>query len=83
MNGASEKVTFPGGQGALLAARLELPTGEPAIYALFVHCFTCSQDVLAASRISRALADQGIAVLRCDFTGLGGSVETRLASPGP
>lgn len=69
----SERVTFPGAQGAELAARLDLPQGVPAAYALFAHCFTCSKDILAASRISAALADRGIAVLRFDFTGLGSS----------
>src|SRR5262249_32615529 len=41
--------------------------------AIFAHCFTCSKDSLAAAYISRSLAEQGIAVLRFDFTGLGGS----------
>jgi putative redox protein len=70
----SNKIEFVGSQGAPLAARLELPEEEePCAYALFAHCFTCSKDVVAAARISRALADFGIAVLRFDFTGLGGS----------
>mgnify|MGYP005839687065 CR=1 FL=1 len=68
----SEKVTFQGTQGEL-AARLDLPTGRPAAYALFAHCFTCSKDVFAASRISRGLAELGVATLRFDFTGLGAS----------
>src|SRR5690606_16928001 len=52
----------------------ELPdSGQPRAYALFAHCFTCGKDVVAATRIARALADQGIAVLRFDFTGLGSS----------
>lgn len=42
-------------------------------YALFVHCFTCSKDIIAASHISSALTEKGIAVLRFDFTGLGSS----------
>ncbi len=41
--------------------------------ALFAHCFTCSKDVVAASRISRGLVERGYGVLRFDFTGLGGS----------
>ena len=41
--------------------------------ALFAHCFTCGKDVLAARRISAALAARGIATLRFDFTGLGSS----------
>ncbi|MFQ5985715.1 MAG: alpha/beta fold hydrolase, partial [Alphaproteobacteria bacterium] len=65
--------TFPGARGANLAARLDLPEGTPAAYALFAHCFTCSKDILAASRISAALVERGIAVLRFDFTGLGSS----------
>lgn len=68
-----EKLTFPGSQGAMLAARLELPAGDPAAYALFAHCFTCTKDIFAAGRIAEALAERGIAVLRFDFTGLGAS----------
>ncbi len=70
---SSDKVAFPGSQGHELAARLDLPNGAPRAFALFAHCFTCTKDVLAASRISRTLAGHGIAVLRFDFTGLGGS----------
>ena len=61
------------GTGGTLDGRLELPDGEPVAYALFAHCFTCSKETVAASRVSRALARLGIAVLRFDFTGLGGS----------
>jgi alpha-beta hydrolase superfamily lysophospholipase len=67
------KIEFPGSQGATLAARLELPDGEPGAYAVLAHCFTCSKDGLAAARVARALTAFGIAVLRFDFTGLGGS----------
>ncbi len=69
---ASQKVRFAGSQGEL-DARLELPEGEPLAFALFAHCFTCSKESVAAARISRALADEGFAVLRFDFTGLGDS----------
>lgn len=69
----SQKIEFTGSQGEKLAARLELPDGDIWTYALFAHCFTCGKDVVAASRISRALTEFGIAVLRFDFTGLGGS----------
>ncbi len=64
---------FPGSQGDALAARLDLPDGEVRAYALFAHCFSCSKDVFAASRVSKALTASGIAVLRFDFTGLGQS----------
>jgi len=66
-------IRFPGALGTQLSARLDSPPGPPAAFALFAHCFTCSKDTLAASRISAALTARGIAVLRFDFTGLGGS----------
>jgi len=67
------KLTFPGSRGTQLAARLDTPDKKPLAYTIFAHCFTCSKDILAASRIAEALARQGIAVLRFDFTGLGAS----------
>ena len=75
MNGSvdTQRLEFVGSQGALLAARLDIPEGDVRAYALFAHCFSCSKDVFAASRISRALTASGIAVLRFDFTGLGQS----------
>jgi putative redox protein len=69
----SERLTFPGATGDQLAARLDHGGEEPRAYALFAHCFTCSKDLKAVSRISRALVRRGIAVLRFDFTGLGES----------
>lgn len=69
----TEPLTFPGASGATLHASLDLPPDPPRAYAIFAHCFTCSSDFLASVRISRALAQQGIAVLRFDFTGLGNS----------
>lgn len=71
MTARSEKLMFPGSQGVELAARWDLPEGRPRATVLFAHCFTCSKDVFAASRIARELADRGFAVLRFDFTGLG------------
>ena len=69
----SDRVEFPGSGNTRLTGRLDLPEAEPLAYVLFAHCFTCSKDVLAASRIARALTTHGWAVLRFDFTGLGGS----------
>lgn len=68
-----ERITFPGSQGDDLSARLDLPAGPPRAYALFAHCFTCSKDIKAASRIAAALTDHGFGLLRFDFTGLGAS----------
>jgi len=69
----TERLQFQGHDGSVLAARLNLPVGKPAAYALFAHCFTCSKDIPAARRIAQRLASLGIAVLRFDFTGLGHS----------
>jgi putative redox protein len=69
----TDAVTFQGGLGETLSARLERPDGAPSSYALFAHCFTCGKDSSAAVRVARGLAARGIAVLRFDFTGLGAS----------
>lgn len=68
----TQRLKFPAIAGQL-DARLDLPPGKADKFALFAHCFTCSKDSVAASRVSRALAALGIGVLRFDFTGLGGS----------
>lgn len=67
------KAVFQNLQGESLSGLLELPAGAIRSYALFAHCFTCSKDNIAATRIAQVLAEQGIAVLRFDFTGLGNS----------
>jgi uncharacterized OsmC-like protein/pimeloyl-ACP methyl ester carboxylesterase len=61
------------GEGAPLAARLDLPDAHPRGFALLAHCFTCSKDQIATARIARGLTARGIGVLRVDFTGLGES----------
>lgn len=55
----------------MLAGRLDLPKGAPKAFALWAHCFSCTKDIFAASRVASGLTDRGIAVLRFDFTGLG------------
>ncbi|MGB0935592.1 MAG: alpha/beta hydrolase family protein [Alphaproteobacteria bacterium] len=69
----TKDLLFKNEQGKMLAAKLEEPEGEPRAFAIFAHCFGCSKDVLATTRISRALTKEGIAVLRFDFQGLGAS----------
>jgi putative redox protein len=67
------KIQFTGSLGHTLDARLEKTPETPKAYTLFAHCFTCSKDVLAASTIAKSLAQENIAMLRFDFTGLGAS----------
>lgn len=67
---------FPNAEGLSLAATLELPEREPRAFAIFAHCFTCSRDSLAASRVAGGLARHGFGVLRFDFAGLGESEGT-------
>jgi uncharacterized protein len=69
----SERVTFAGESGVLLAGIVDLPADPPRATAVFSHCFTCSKDIKAAVRIARALATAGFGVLRFDFMGLGES----------
>ncbi len=68
------KLSFKNEKGEQLAARLDLPADEkPLAYAVFAHCFTCTKNLNAVVNINRALAQEGIATLRFDFTGLGES----------
>ena len=69
----NEKVTFYNDEGHALSGLMALPESAPRACALFAHCFTCSKNLKAATNIARSLADEGIAVLRFDFTGLGQS----------
>jgi len=66
-------VKFDNGQGQELDGVLHMPDAEPAAWVLFAHCFTCTKNVKAAVHISQSLVEQGFAVLRFDFTGLGES----------
>ncbi len=65
-------VTFSNNNGEILAGVID-EVDIPRVQAIFTHCFTCSKDHAASYRICKALAKQGIQVLRFDFTGLGKS----------
>ena len=70
----SYRVRFDGGSGFELAGIIDRPDDRETFpVVVFSHCFTCNKDLKAIVRISRALAEQGIGVLRYDMTGLGGS----------
>lgn len=71
------KCNFKNSPGETLEARLDLPAGialsEITDFIIFCHCFTCSKETITTFRLSRLLAENGYAVLRFDFTGLGNS----------
>lgn len=68
-----KRVRFAGALGHELAGRLERPVLEPRGVVLLAHCFTCSKDAKAVVRIGRSLVEQGFAIFRFDFTGVGES----------
>jgi alpha/beta superfamily hydrolase len=67
----SSAFDFRSSSGYQLSGRLEVPAESVHAWALFAHCFTCGKDNLAAVRIARGLAEDGIGTLRFDFAGLG------------
>ena len=69
----STAIEFKNRDGESLSAKIDRPDGEPGQYAVFAHCFTCTKNINAVRRISRALTERGIGVLSFDFTGLGRS----------
>lgn len=69
-----KKLKINNRKGLKLHGQLELPANQkPSHYAIFAHCFTCSSSLNAVKYLSRALTQDGFAVLRFDFTGLGNS----------
>ena len=69
-----QKLTFRNRKDIELAAYLYVPLDQnPRFYAIFAHCFTCSQNFSAVRKIAASLSQKGIAVLSFDFTGLGRS----------
>lgn len=70
----SQKITFTNQAGLTLDARVDLPADQhPFAFALFAHCFTCNKNFSAVRNITRSLNQNGIGVMRFDFTGLGQS----------
>lgn len=67
------KFPFKTRRGLTLAGLLDMPAGTPLLYGVFAPCFTCTKESHGAHKISRALAERGIAMLRFDHQGLGES----------
>lgn len=69
-----EAIKFENSRGEQLAGVMHQPdAGAIRACVLFAHCFTCTKNIKAAFNIADALVQEGIAVLRFDFTGLGES----------
>jgi putative redox protein len=69
-----QRIKFQNRDKIELSGALHTPdTGATIAYALFAHCFTCTKSINAAVEICDSLVQRGIATLRFDFTGLGGS----------
>ncbi len=69
-----QKITFQNADGNDLSGRIDFPLiGTPKAFVLFAHCFTCSKNLKSVDHISQAFTQEGMAVLRFDFTGLGQS----------
>ncbi len=61
-------------KGVSLSTTIEFPSNQKASHiAIFSHCFTCNSNMNAVRNITRSLNQNGIAVVRFDFTGLGRS----------
>ena len=70
----SRSISFQNDSGLTLSARLDLPAhGQPYIYALFAHCFTCTKNLSAVRHIAHELTQRNIGIFSFDFTGLGQS----------
>lgn len=70
----TEKIQFLNRNNLKLSGYLDFPPDKnPKAFAVFAHCFTCSKDLKAIANINESLTLSGIASLRFDFTGIGGS----------
>ena len=69
----AERVSFDSTRGPRLAGLLDVPEGPARGWGLFSHGFTLGKDSPAAARICKALAADGIGMLRFDNLGLGDS----------
>jgi pimeloyl-ACP methyl ester carboxylesterase len=69
-----EKISFEGWQGTKISAELDSPDGEINYYAIYIPCFTCTINYRSVKYITKAMNENGVAVLKFDFPGLGNSV---------
>lgn len=69
----TQRVEFPASNGHTIVGMLDTPDETPRAFGIFAHCFTCSKNLRVVREVGRALTEEGLALLRFDFTGLGHS----------
>ncbi|MEL6675124.1 MAG: bifunctional alpha/beta hydrolase/OsmC family protein [Bacteroidota bacterium] len=70
----THRFSFLNRDGLALSAIIDFPVGEkPRAFAIFAHCFTCGKNLKGERNISLAMTQEGLAVFRFDFTGIGES----------
>jgi len=69
----ADSVWFPSTSGPRLAGLIDQPEGRIRGWGVFSHGFTLGKDSVAASRICKQLASEGVGMLRFDNLGLGHS----------
>lgn len=73
MSSVTEQVRFASTSGPMLAGLIDEPAGNARGWGVFSHGFTLGKESVAASRICKQLAREGIGMLRFDNLGLGDS----------
>ncbi len=73
INGAvlKKEIKFMGWAHNQISAELDLPESEIKYFAMYIPCFTCTINYRSVKYISKALNNNGVAVLKFDFPGLG------------
>ena len=69
----TQKITFKGSLGHDISALVDEPVDGAGNWALFAHGFSIGKDFKPLRTISRTLVDEGMGMVRFDFTGLGQS----------
>lgn len=72
MSSTREIVRWSGSSGELVGT-VQVPEGDIKGAVVLSHCFTCSRSLRATRRLADSLEQNGYAVLRYDFAGLGDS----------
>lgn len=69
----TRRLRIPGGAGAILSARWDIPDGDIRGHVLLAHSFGSSKDLRSTGRLVDAFLARGFGAFRFDFTGVGQS----------